>query len=143
MNLDLVAEADRLEFLPQHFGNDALQFEGMIFAYAEHQITDYNGGYWEFGLLDNGAPVMIWLGMGEEDMYQVVCDTNFFNDQMSALEVSLGLNIVVNNLMGWKYHEKGDHETSQEFFDRYEKIKSWVYSNLKDDQISRIHRYLD
>ena len=51
----LVAEAERLDFLPAHFGCHFLQVERAVYAWMSELCATYRGGYWEFLSLSNGG----------------------------------------------------------------------------------------
>jgi hypothetical protein len=54
----LVSDSQRLDFLPRHFRNWALTFEGAVYTHLRDLCADYNGGYWRFFDLSNGSGFM-------------------------------------------------------------------------------------
>jgi hypothetical protein len=52
----LVAEAERLDFLPRHFGRQMMTFETAVYAQMRLLSTEYSGGYW-----DVPRPQQWWL----------------------------------------------------------------------------------
>lgn len=52
----LVADDERMNFLPQHFRNQFLAFELNLFNAATKTIEGYKGGYWEFAYTHDGTP---------------------------------------------------------------------------------------
>ncbi len=54
-----VGDADRLRVLPRHFGCLMIRVEQAIYQWMETLCPDYNGGYWEFYDVSNGAFFMV------------------------------------------------------------------------------------
>lgn len=55
----LVSIEDRMDFLPSLFGfNLMLVGEGLVYDWMKRLSPDYQGGYWNFFILDNGAYYM-------------------------------------------------------------------------------------
>jgi hypothetical protein len=55
-----VADEDRIDFWPQHFGNipQWIMLEPRIFAWMDRLCVDYHGGVWDFYTLSNGGVYM-------------------------------------------------------------------------------------
>lgn len=55
-----VADEDRIDFWPQHFGTipQWITLEPRIFAWMDRLCDDYNGGVWQFYTLSNGGAFM-------------------------------------------------------------------------------------
>lgn len=52
----LVAEDDRLSFLPKHLGEKLMmQFESAVYLWMRSLAPDYSGGHWNFHELSNGG----------------------------------------------------------------------------------------
>jgi hypothetical protein len=78
----LVADDDRLDFLPKHLGLSNLWTGQNLFpVYLEKLSADYKGGYWEFYELSNGGWYMAPRG---EQRYQMHWDGNYYEGNMSA-----------------------------------------------------------
>jgi hypothetical protein len=54
----VVDDAQRLSFLPRHFGNAMLRFEGAVYAHMGRLCSSYSGGSWTFHELSNGGCFM-------------------------------------------------------------------------------------
>ena len=54
----LVAQAERLDFLPRHFGRQMMTFETAGYAQIRFLASEYSGGYWTFHDLSNGGCFM-------------------------------------------------------------------------------------
>lgn len=78
----LVAEGNRLAFLPQRLGQrNLLLGEALFYTYLEKLSDDYHGGYWEFYELSNGGWYMAPSG---HRTYQMHWDGNYYEGSMSA-----------------------------------------------------------
>lgn len=55
-----VADENRIDFWPQHFGNipQWITLETHIFAWMDRLYADYSGGIWQFYTLSNGSAFM-------------------------------------------------------------------------------------
>lgn len=54
----LVADEDRLAFLPTLFGRYFMHVESSVYTWMRELCQDYGGGYWEFVALSNAAGYM-------------------------------------------------------------------------------------
>jgi hypothetical protein len=54
--------AQRLTFLPSLFSSDFMLSELSVYAYASRYIEGYNGGFWEYYSLPDGAG--LWCRTG-------------------------------------------------------------------------------
>lgn len=78
----LVADDDRMDFLPKHLGLSNLMVGQNLFpAYLEQLSDDYKGGYWEFYELSNGGWYMAPRG---EQRYRTQWLGNYYEGEMSA-----------------------------------------------------------
>ena len=54
----VVDDAQRLSFLPRHFGNAMMRFEGAVYAHMGRLCRSYSGGFWTSHELSNGGCFM-------------------------------------------------------------------------------------
>ena len=93
-----VPEDKRQFFLPTNVGTKhMLAFEFYLYDLAQQQIKDYNGGFWEFYTLDNGAWYMAPEGEGK---VQVVAP-NMYSGEMSRDAAGLALTLIAINHLLW------------------------------------------
>jgi hypothetical protein len=79
---NLVAEGDRLSFLPTFFGSRLmLRGEALVFGWLDHLSEDYNGGYWHFYTLTNGG---FYLAPAMDERLQLSVAGNGFEGDLSA-----------------------------------------------------------
>ena len=88
-----VEECDRLSFLPYLFGNDFLYAEAYVYALAQKMMPEYQGGFWHFIRLPDGA--------------------NWFDRTVSADAAGIILTSLVINRQLWLYHDSGDAGLTQ------------------------------
>jgi hypothetical protein len=76
-----IADGERLQMLPKHFGRDMLTVEYAIYAFMRKLAREYTGGYWTFFELSNGG---FYMAPECESRFLVCVDTNGFREAMSA-----------------------------------------------------------
>ena len=75
MKRTLIPESDRLLHTAQLFGfHFPLRLEPTIYALADELSRDYQGGYWHFYRLDNGA---FYMAPGSETPFHVISPNGF------------------------------------------------------------------
>ena len=53
--IQVIADDERMDFLPSQFGRHYLKFENTLFALAGKTLQGYKGGYWEFAITHGGT----------------------------------------------------------------------------------------
>jgi hypothetical protein len=76
-----VANDQRLQILPRHFGRDMLTVEYAVYAFMRKLATQYTGGYWTFFELSNGG---FYMAPECETPVHISVDGNGFEGSMSA-----------------------------------------------------------
>jgi hypothetical protein len=76
-----VPDAERINFLPRHFGRQMLIVERAVFAHLENLCADYRGGYWNFLELSNGG---CYLAPSEARGYRILVEGNGFSGNLDA-----------------------------------------------------------
>jgi hypothetical protein len=97
----MVPEADRIEFLPKHTGSRFLQFEQLVYHFADTQ-SDYTGGYWEFYELSNDG---WYIAPKLDGALRFECP-NGFAGELSADAAGIALSLLGVNALLWSVHEK-------------------------------------
>ena len=81
MNRKLVPTNQRMQQVNALFGsNFPFQLEPLIYNFATNMADDYNGGYWEFFILDNDG---FYIAPGSGGPFKVCC-TNGYEGTLSA-----------------------------------------------------------
>ena len=81
---NLVADADRLQFLPAAFGPRAmamLRGEGLVYDWMGRLCPQYEGGYWSFFWLTNGG---FYMALAAHDRFRLISPGNGFEGELSA-----------------------------------------------------------
>lgn len=79
---NLVADGDRLSFLPTVFGPHLMiRGEALVFGWLDRLSEDYNGGYWHFYTLTNGG---FYLAPSSDTSMRISVEGNGFDGEMSA-----------------------------------------------------------
>ena len=94
----LVAEAERLAFLPRHFGRQMMTFETAVYAQMQALSSDYAGAYWEFYDLSNGG-----CFMAPRDVPLRVAAPNDFDETMDAQVAGIVATLYALSLLSFKY----------------------------------------
>jgi hypothetical protein len=76
-----VADDERLQTLPRHFGRDMLTVEGAIFTFMRELSPHYTGGYWTFFELSNGG---FYMAVQTDARFLIGVDGNGFEGEMTA-----------------------------------------------------------
>jgi hypothetical protein len=76
-----VPDAQRIEFLPRHFGRHMLTVEREVYARLGSLCADYRGGYWNFLTLSNGG---CYLAPSESRGYRILVEGNGFAGNVDA-----------------------------------------------------------
>jgi hypothetical protein len=77
----LVPDAQRLDFLPRHFGRQMMAVEQHLYSRLSELSLDYTGGYWNFYDLSNGG---CYLAPTAPECMRIVVQGNDFEGTMSA-----------------------------------------------------------
>lgn len=105
-----VGNDERMDFLPKAFGADYLQGEGLVFSWLRELSYDYQGGYWHYYWLSNGA---FYMAPDISSKLRLVWANNFFDGEMSADAAGIvatlyGLNhltcIACNEMLADRYY---------------------------------------
>jgi hypothetical protein len=82
VSASLVAEGDRLSFLPRFFGECLmLRGESTVYSFMNHLSEDYSGGFWNFYTLSNGG---FYMAPDYNNPMRVSVNGNGFEGELSA-----------------------------------------------------------
>jgi len=76
-----VPDAERLAFLPRHFGRYMLVVERKVYAHLGELCADYRGGYWAYHDLSNGGCFMAPV---TNQGYRLLVEGNGFEGTLDA-----------------------------------------------------------
>jgi hypothetical protein len=77
----IVPEAERLDFLPRHFGPLMLNVERQIYSWLSTLSSDYSGGYFNFYDLSNGGA---YIAPATPERFRIAVRTNDFSGTLTA-----------------------------------------------------------
>lgn len=78
----LVADGDRLSFLPRYFGECLmLRGEATVYRFMDYLSQDYHGGFWNFYTLSNGG---FYMSPDYDKRMLVSVEGNGFEGELSA-----------------------------------------------------------
>ena len=87
----LVAEAQRLDFLPTYFGPRLMmRGEALVYAWLRRLCERYNGAYWHYYTLSDGG---FYLAPDLAERLEIEVDGNGFRGELSAEEAAEELRI--------------------------------------------------
>ena len=79
---NIVAEGDRLSFLPAFFGPRLMmRGESLVFGWLDALSEDYNGGFWHYYTLSNGG---FYMAPATDKRMRLAVEGNWFEGEMSA-----------------------------------------------------------
>lgn len=136
-SMKLVAEKDRIEFLPKMLQNSPtliMLFENIVFKNAHQLCKEYDGGSWEFVELENGA---FFIYPDFDGVKQCSCDTNWAEGQLDARVLGIICTMVSLNQLVWMLHEK-DPKSAQIANRLYFQLQDWVYRDETGDAIRAV-----
>ena len=111
-----VEDEKRMDFLPGAFGAHYLQGERLVFSWLRELSNDYQGGYWHYYWLSNGA---FYMAPHIRSTLRLVWANNFFDSDMSADAAG-----VVATLYGLNHLQSITHEAR--LIDRYQGLLEYV-----------------
>jgi hypothetical protein len=127
----LVAEHQRLDFLPRHFGQLMLNVEAYIYNRFDLLCPEYKGGYWEFYDLSNGGCYLAPDG----GTYRIRQPNNYFDEVVSADAAGIIVTLYAMSELSFRYYncEQG----TQVFSERFYQLRDFALSHAEASLIFR------
>lgn len=122
-----VPEAERLDFLPHHFGQRMLQLERNVYAQLGHLCEQYHGGYWHFYTLSNGGCYLAPAG----DHYHLLQPANQFEATVSADAAGIIATLYALGSLAFNYQDEAI------FTERYHQLRDFAHSHAESKAIFR------
>lgn len=122
----IIPEQQRLEQLPEKFGQRFLLVENAIYQFMEQLCDQYNGGYWEFYALSNGG---FYMAPAMGNSLKIAWSGNYFEGSMTAQAAG-----IVACLFAYSYAAMKGSEEASEMFHR---LRDYVYHHEERDLIFR------
>ena len=115
-----VSEAQRLNFLPHHFGAHMMRVEHYFYTRCRDLLENYSGGYWEFYNLSNGG---CYMAINGDPM-------TFFNAD-SGVRATLsadgaGIIVMLYVLSELSFTFQSDEQFSERLGDRFHQLRAFA-----------------
>lgn len=135
--MKFVAEQDRPDFLPkmlQNSPNLLMFFENIAFKNAYKLCKEYDGCYWEFVELDNGA-FFIYPDFGGTKSCS--CAENWAEGELDGRTLGVICTMLALNHLTWILYEK-DVKAAEIANKLYFSLQDWVYRDETGDAIKAV-----
>ena len=100
----VVPDAQRLRFLPKHFGIDMMVGEATVFDSMRRICPSYHGGLWDFVEVSNGA---FYLRLQSDEAQHIdLSGENGYVGQMSADAAGITATLFALNQLTWAGRER-------------------------------------
>lgn len=118
----LVADDNRLNFLPKYFGGIELMVTGEMLVYqaADELCPDYKGGYWLFYELSNGG---FYMAPDFDAPVRILVSGNYFDGEMSPDAAGVVISLFAINKLIRTMHGKHDVDA---LIDRYHFLRAFA-----------------
>lgn len=129
---DLVAESERLSFLPTFFGPRLmLRGEVLVFGWLDRLSADYTGGLWNFYTLMNGG---FYLAPSTSKRMRLAVEGNGFDGRMSADAAGVVATLfALDQLAG----ELPDSEARDNLIDHFHSLRDYAKKHAEAHLIFR------
>ncbi|WP_144940690.1 antirestriction protein [Pseudomonas alabamensis] len=120
-----VSEFRRLSVLPRYFGKHMIAVEGAIFDSLSEMCGAYQGGYWEFYELSNGA---FFMAPASSETFTLTCAGNYFQGELSAEATGIVASLLGINRALWAYR-------TEQLNDRFYGLREYAIQHPEAAQI--------
>lgn len=121
----LVADDDRIEFYPTHFGKYFMVAENLLYIHADRYVKNYQGGYWNFYTTTNGA---FFAALNTTNKQHLVIADNYCSEHMSAEAAGITLMLfVLGRLLGARIPEN----EADRFIESYHKLREFALGHAE------------
>jgi len=117
----LVADSNRLNFLPTYFGGELMLIgEMLVYQTADELCPDYKGGYWLFHELSNGC---FYMAPDSDAPVRISVAGNYFDGVMSPDAAGVVISLFAMNKLISAMH--GQHDVDA-LIDRYHFLRDFA-----------------
>jgi hypothetical protein len=117
-----VPEAQRLSFLPRHFGRQMMILEEDLYTHMSELCADYSGGYWNFYDLSNGG---CYLAPSGAELYRISVSGNGFEGSLSADAAGITATLFAMNTLTFRFPRLPQHA------ERYYQLRDFAYTHTE------------
>lgn len=127
--VNIVAEEDRMDFLPTLIGNvrDGLMYENASFVLAQQMSSNYKGGYWEFCTLKDGVGGFMMID--SKDSFEVSNPSTYFDAVVDSRVFSVMLAIMLFSHCSFQFY-KSNPELAEKMANLYHQTRNAFYSTV-------------
>ena len=126
----LVANDDRMDFLPSKLPKHNFKFEQLVYLFMDRFCENYKGGYWDFYTLSNNG---FYIKLDSDNSFKVCNPDNFFDSEMSTDSACIGVNLYAFNYLSWTAHE-----------DNFNQLFYWLTEYAKQHvEAGKILKFID
>ena len=128
----LVADNQRLTFLPSYFGSRLMiRGEALVYAWLRRLSEDYNGGYWHYYTLTNGG---FYMAPKMDERLRIEVDGNGFSGEMSADAAGIVATLFALGQLAAEYQ---DTDAADALIDRYHFLREFIDGHAEAGPIFR------
>lgn len=114
--------AQRLTFLPSLFSSDFMLSELSVYAYASRYIEGYNGGFWEYYSLPDGAGFMV----PDRETVMFCNPDNWFEQEVSGEVAGIIVTAMVLNHRSFYHSHHDNDELCAHFCNRFSALMAFI-----------------
>lgn len=124
-----VPEAQRLDFLPRHFGRRMMAFETQVYTELADLCEGYNGGLWAFFDLSNGGCYMA----PSDPSFALVQPSNTFEGTVSGDAAGIIATLYALSRLAFQY----EAEAGMRFTERFHQLREYALAHAEAAAILR------
>lgn len=124
-----VPEAERLDFLPRHFGRRMMAFETQVYTGLAELCARYDGGFWAFFDLSNDGCYMAPC----EPSYALVQPSNYFEGTVSGDAAGIIATLYALSRLAFQY----EGEAGERFTERFYQLRTFALAHAEAGAIFR------
>jgi len=121
----VVAENERLNFLPKYCGKHFMQYENAVYSLMDRASTDYSGGLWQFYTLSNGG---FFMALDQEEKLKMEWEDNYYQGSMSAEAASISVNLMALSHLSCQL-------SSEKLGEHFHELREFALDHAEEGQI--------
>ncbi|MCH9299951.1 MULTISPECIES: antirestriction protein [Pantoea] len=122
----VLADSERLHFLPALFGHDFMRAENNVYLYADRYLANYDGAVWDFvrvpGVPHGGG----YMKPAGEERWQFSSPHVWTDLEISSDAAGIIITALVLNHRSWLYDRHDDEELCAHFCRRYRQLTAFA-----------------
>lgn len=136
-SLRVLKTRERMKFLPSiHHRFYIIGLESVLFNLADQFADEYNGGFWEYLVNENGVKIPMITGEIFKEVHSPMSGNSAYN--MKSEYFSVAIWIIALSLLCSKHESGAGENDATPLYDLYELVKDWVAN-----EYDRINEYIE